>query len=87
MNLDRIQDSKIYLHGPGCCSECGPGRSYHGICDVCGSEPGWRGGKVSAVRLRWEDSRSEDGIYIVINTHEDIPIPRLKQNQSTVVLG
>ncbi len=73
MNLDRVQDGKIYLHGPGCCREYGLGRRYHSIRDVCKS-----GIENTRCQVDWGD-RSEDVIRNVINTDKDIQISCLEQ--------
>jgi hypothetical protein len=74
MNLDRVQDGKIYLHGPCCCRDYGLGRRYHSIRDVCKSDI-----DNTRCQVDWGDRRSEDVIYNAINTDKDIPIPCLEQ--------
>ncbi len=88
MNLDRIQDGKIYLHWPGYCIEYGLGRRYHSICDVCrseGCEAGYTRVQIDTPpsQVDWHvdlgERQSDDVIYSVINTHIDIPISCLEQ--------
>ncbi len=70
MNLDRVKEGNIDLHGAGCCGEGDLSRCYHSIRDVRRIDGQVRDARVGRAKHQVLVARcSKDAIGGAINTH------------------